>query len=177
MLDVGVLADDATPADLLLEVRDLLVEAFDGRFDADDWEHSRGGWRVMVFDGAALVSHVAVVPRLLCVGDRPFNAGYVEGVATRADRRGQGRGARAMAAATQLVRSTYELGALSTSRQGFYARSGWESWRGPTFVRDGGELLRTPDDDDGVMVLRCGPSAAIDLAAPICCAARPGDDW
>ena len=53
----------------------------------------------------------------------------------------------------------------------------WERWRGPTFVRQGGTVLRTPAEDDGVMVLRFGPSRSIDLNAAICCEARQGDDW
>jgi hypothetical protein len=32
-------------------------------------------------------------------------------------------------------------------------------------------------EDDGVMVLRFGPSAAIDLHASMSCDERPGDDW
>ena len=45
------------------------------------------------------------------------------------------------------------------------------------FVRRGSTTVRTPDDDDGIMVLRFGPSASIDLTAPISCDARSGDDW
>jgi hypothetical protein len=82
-----------------------------------------------------------------------------------------------MAEINGIVRREYELGALSTARHGFYARLGWECWQGPTFVRDGEHLIRTEDDDDGLMVLRFGPSAQVQLAAPITCAPRPGDDW
>ena len=59
---------------------------------------------------------------------------------------------------TQLPRH-FELGALATGRWSFYERLGWERWRGPTFARDGDEVIRTEDDDDAVMVLRFGPSA------------------
>lgn len=52
----------------------------------------------------------------------------------------------------------------------------WERWQGPTFARDGAELIRT-EEDEGVMVLRFGPSESIDLRAPISCEARAGDDW
>jgi hypothetical protein len=44
-------------------------------------------------------------------------------------------------------------------------------------VRCGDDLVRTPDEDAGIMVLRFGPSAGVDLAAPISCEARTGDDW
>jgi hypothetical protein len=44
-------------------------------------------------------------------------------------------------------------------------------------VRDGAETIRTEAEDDGVMVLRFGPSAPVDLTAPISCERRRGDDW
>jgi aminoglycoside 2'-N-acetyltransferase I len=75
------------------------------------------------------------------------------------------------------VRESFELGGLSTAHHHFYERLGWERWQGPTYVRDGDDVIRTEEEDDGVMVLRFGPSATIDLTAPITCEARPGDDW
>ncbi len=50
---------------------------------------------------------------------------------------------------------------------------------GPTFVRDGDQLERgeDEDEDDGIMVLRFGASAEVDLTASITCQARVGDDW
>ena len=77
----------------------------------------------------------------------------------------------------RLRNGSFEMGALSTGRPGFYTRLGWERWRGPTFVRRGSQSCRTEDEDDGVMVLRFGPSAAIDLTASISCESRRGDDW
>ncbi len=69
------------------------------------------------------------------------------------------------------------MGALSTSKQRFYERLGWERWLGPTFVRRGGGVVRTPDEDDGIMVLRFGASREVDRTAAISCEARSGDDW
>ena len=74
-------------------------------------------------------------------------------------------------------RSTYQLGALSTGEHRFYERIGWERWQGPTLVRAGGELIRTPDEDDGIMVMRFGSSTGVDLSAPIVCDVRPGEVW
>jgi len=82
-----------------------------------------------------------------------------------------------MGEATDLVRRHFEMGALSTGLHGFYERLGWERWQGPTFVRQGSEAIRTADEDEGVMVLRLGPSRGVDLNAPISCERRPGDDW
>ena len=72
------------------------------------------------------------------------------------------------------IRSRFALGVLSTGRHRFFAQLGWESWRGPTFVRDGDVVRRTPKEDDAVMVLRFGPTRALDLSGAITCAARSG---
>lgn len=163
--------------DLLAEIRHLLDDAFGGHFTDDDWEHTRGGWHVVVVDGGVVVSHAAVVPRVIHVADRPLSTGYVEAVATAPGGQREGLGALAMGELATVLRREFEMGALSTGLHEFYGRLGWERWRGPTFVRTGPETIRTPDEDDGVMVLRFGPSRDIDLAAPISCEARPGDDW
>ena len=169
---------DELPASLLAAVRDMVVAAFSGDFADEDWAHACGGVRVVALDGAVPVGHAAVVPRVLDVAGRAVRAGYVEGVASA--RHGAGIGSLVMQAVGDLVRVDHEMGALSTGRHSFYQRLGWERWLGPTYVREAdgtGGLRRTPDEDDGVMVLRHGPSADIDLTAAISCAARPGDDW
>jgi aminoglycoside 2'-N-acetyltransferase I len=163
-------------AGLLLEMRRLLDHAFDGDFSDEDWEHTCGGWHLIVSDGC-LVAHAAVVPRVLTVADQPFHTGYVEGVATLGARQGEGLGSLVMVEAGRVVRDEFALGALSTARHTFYERLGWECWRGPTFVRLGSTMIRTEDEDDGVMVLRYGESRDLDLTAPISCQARAGDDW
>jgi aminoglycoside 2'-N-acetyltransferase I len=158
-------------------VRGLVDAAFGGEFSDEDWAHALGGHHVVVLDGDSPVAHAAVVPRTVYVAGTAFATGYVEAVATLPDRQGTGLGSEAMTRATALVRERYDLGGLSTGRPAFYERLGWERWRGPSFVRDGERLVRTADDDDGILVLRHGPSAALDLAADVACEARPGDDW
>jgi aminoglycoside 2'-N-acetyltransferase I len=162
---------------LLAEIRRLLAEAFEGDFSDEDWENTLGGWHVVVEDGDAVVSHAAVVPRVLEVAARPLRTGYVEGVATAAGRRREGLGTLAMADITELVRREFEMGALSTGEHRFYERLGWERWRGPTFVRRGSAMIRTEEDDDGLMVLRFGPSKDVELTDSLSCESRSGDDW
>jgi aminoglycoside 2'-N-acetyltransferase I len=169
--------DTVAAAPLLTDIRQLVVDAFDGEFSDEDWAHTLGGLHVVASDADSVVSHAAVVPRTIWVGDEPFWTGYVEGVATRADRQREGVGSLVLAEVARVLRSTFELGVLSTGLQDFYERNGWERWHGPTFVRDGGDLVRTGDDDDGIMVLRFGRSESIDRSAPIACERRPGDDW
>jgi aminoglycoside 2'-N-acetyltransferase I len=174
---VHALRTDEVPSRTLGEIRRLMDEAFEGDFGDDDWDHTLGGWHAVVSDGGVVVAHAAVVARTLHVGDRAFRTGYVEGVATSPGRQRAGLGSLAMAAVDEIIRRDFELGGLGTGEWAFYEQLGWERWQGETFVRTGGGLVRTEDDDDGVMVLRFGPSIGIDLAAPIACEARPGDDW
>jgi aminoglycoside 2'-N-acetyltransferase I len=176
--EIHAWSDDEMPGEVLTAVRILTFAAFGGRFDAHDWQHTFGGTRVVALDGAVPVAAGAVVPRLLVVGGQPFDAGYVEGVATVPGRHGEGLGTAVMSACAGVVRDRFELGALSTGAPAFYERLGWERWRGTTYVRhDDGRLERTRDEDDGVMVLRTGPSAGIDVTSSISCPARGGDDW
>jgi aminoglycoside 2'-N-acetyltransferase I len=171
-----VTTEDAGEA-VLAAARALCDAAFDGDFDDDDWANGLGGWHVLVEDDGELVAHVAVVERTIHVAGTPFRTGYVEAVATLPGRHGEGLGSLAMIEADEVIRRHFELGALGTGRWSFYERMGWERWQGPTFVRRGGVDARSEDDDDGVMVLRFGPSAAVDRRRPIVCEARSGDDW
>ncbi len=82
-----------------------------------------------------------------------------------------------MAAASDHIRSHYEMGGLGTDLFAFYERLGWERWTGPTYVRRGDELFHSEEEDGYVMVLRFGVSTDLDLGAPISCEERSGDDW
>jgi aminoglycoside 2'-N-acetyltransferase I len=126
----------------------------------------------------AVRSHVSVVPRTLVTGGRALLTGYVEAVATRERDRGMGFASRLMRVATDLIVDHYELGALGTELFDFYARFGWERWRGPTSVRtDAGEIA-TPQEDGFVMVHRTPTTPdGLHFGAPISCGWRPGDAW
>lgn len=162
--------------ELLAELRDLLDRSFTV-FDDHHWAHTRGGTHVFATDGDELIGHAAVVPRRLLLGDRPVASGYVEAVATRHDRRRTGLGRRLMTEIAEVIRRDHELGVLCTGVHGFYERLGWERWTGPTHVRHGDLVVRTPDSDGTVMVLRHGTTTVVDLTGPIICDTRPGTDW
>src|SRR6266581_4100093 len=82
----------------LTAARALLEEAFRGQMRDADWEHALGGVHALVWDGPALIGHASVIQRRLLHQGRALRAGYVEAVAVRADRQGQGHGAALMAA-------------------------------------------------------------------------------
>jgi aminoglycoside 2'-N-acetyltransferase I len=159
-------------------IRALLDAAFAGAFDDEDWAHALGGTHAIVEADGIVVAHASVVPRLLDAGGRALRAGYVEAVAVLPARQRTGLGAAVMRALAPSIANDYEIGALSTGEWGFYERLGWERWQGPTWVRHpDGRRERTPDDDDGLMILRTPRAPALDLSAPLTCEARPGDVW
>jgi aminoglycoside 2'-N-acetyltransferase I len=173
------------PATTLTAARKLLDEAFDGDFSDEDWEHGLGGVHAFVWDGDELIGHGAVVQRRLLHArrvagvphtTRALRAGYVEGVAVRADRRREGVGGVVMAALEDVVRGAYPLGALSASEDAlaFYAARGWQRWRGRTFALTPAGVERTEEEDDAIFVL---PVVPLDLAGDLTCDWRDGDVW
>ena len=161
-------------------LRRMVFGAFEGRFDEHDWEHTLGGVHVLaVEDGAEVVAHGAVVPRVLTTGGRELRTGYVEGVATRRDRRGRGLATLVMREVGRVVEEGYELGALAdgTGIPGFYQRLGWETWQGPTWAAGPRGPQRTASDDGSVLVLRTPATGELDPTAAITCDWRTGDLW
>ena len=149
----------------------------DERFTDDDWGHAVGGTHFVLDVDDVIVSHASVVEREIHVDGRRLRTGYVEAVATAPDRQGAGFGSQVMRDVTAYVADTFELGALGTGRHGFYARLGWQTWTGPSFVRTAGGPRPTPDDDGYIMVFLTPSSPRLDLDAAISCDWRAGDVW
>lgn len=178
--------EDLTPAELAA-LRAICDEAFRERdaprasrglgFTDEDWDHACGGVHAIAVEAGVAVAHASVVERELRMDGVPIRAGYVEAVATHPERQRGGLGTAVMRALGEHIRERFPLGALDTSRHGFYERLGWERWRGPTFVRIGRGLVPTPEEDGYVMVLRTPSTPVLDLGAPISCDWRDGDVW
>ncbi len=164
----------------LRAIRALLDVAFgtgEEAFADDDWAHALGGQHFVLDLGGEILSHASVIERVLEIAGRPLRTGYVEAVATAPGEQGRGHGSVVLAAATDHIRSTFELGALGTGRHAFYERLGWETWRGQAFVRTPEGATRTPDDEGYILVLRTPTSPAFALNEPISCDWRPRDVW
>ena len=161
----------------LADAHALLVEAFDGDFSDDDWDHALGGIHALAYEGGELVAHASVVQRRLLHGGRALRCGYLEGVGVRAAARRRGHGDAVMEAVERVVRGAYELGALGTTDEGarFYAARRWERWRGPLSALTPGGIARTPDEEGAVYVLP--GAAALDLDGELACDWRDGDVW
>lgn len=122
-----------------------------------------------------LVSHLAWVTRWLQPAGGPLlETAYIEAVATAPAWQGRGFASRLLREAAGRV-AACDLAALSPSDARFYARLGWESWRGPLGIRTVDGVEPTPDEE--VMVLRLPRTPALDLDAPLTAEWRPGDVW
>ena len=156
--------------------RALLWEAFDDMTE-DDWEHALGGLHALIWEADELIGHASLIQRRLLHGGRALRAGYVEGVAVRASRRGRGHGAAMMAALEDVARRAYDLAALGATDEAaaFYAARGWRLWQGPSAALTPTGIQRTEDDDGAIYVLPLG--VPLDLSGEIICDWRDGDVW
>jgi len=156
--------------------RALLDDVFDDMTD-DDWEHALGGVHALVWEGAELIGHGAVIQRRLLNGGRALRTGYVEAVGVRSDHRGRGHGAAMMGALERVVRGAYELGALGATDAGaeFYKARGWQLWQGPSSALTPAGIKRTEEEDGCIYVFPL--EADLDLSSELTCDWRDGDVW
>ena len=150
-------AEDNDIADLMREFEDathvLLIDAHD-----------------------RLVSHALWIERLLIHGTGCLRTAYVELIATDPDRQGRGHASTVMRAVSSAIAS-FDIGALSPSDPVFYARFGWEPWRGPLFEQcQNGETVPSPATE-AVMVLQQPGRPQLDLGRPLTAPWRPGEIW
>lgn len=172
-----VRTSDLVAADLA-QLLDLFRASWPGGdFSTDDIAHAMGGVHWLAAGGGRIVGHASVVPRLLEADGVPLATGYVEAVATHPDWRRRGVARRLMTEANAHIAGTFDLGALSTDVHPVYAGVGWERWHGPTFVRTDARLVRTEDEDDGVMILRTRRTPPLSGTEALSCEWRPGDAW
>lgn len=172
-----VVSGELTAAELG-QLMDLFAACWPAEgFSADDLDHAVGGVHWVAEAGGRIVAHASVVERLLEADGRPMPTGYLEAVATLPAWRGRGIATRLLGAADERIRTTFDLGALSTGAHGLYERFGWERWRGPTFVRTADGPVRTQDEDDGIMILRTPRTPRLTLTEALSCEWRVGDAW
>ncbi|MCU0634806.1 MAG: GNAT family N-acetyltransferase [Gemmatimonadaceae bacterium] len=134
------------------------------------------GVHVLALDDDALVAHAMWVTRdLQSPGHAAWSTAYVELVATHPTHQRRGYATAVLRALAEQVRD-FDLAALSPSDPAFYARLGWEPWRGPLSVRTADGLASTPEEE--IMILRLPRTpASLDVDAPLSVEWRPGEVW
>lgn len=180
-LRLRVLSSEEIEPQLLDELTRLCEAAFDEPFGSV-WERIGPGIHVIASSGGRVTAHAMVIDRNIYLGHEPdlaLDAGYVENVATWPELQGQGHATAAMREIGRLIADDYAIGALATGSKGFYARLGWETWRGPTYVRMlDGQRVRSAGEDGDVMVLRTPRTpAGLDITGPIAVDWRPEEPW
>ncbi len=170
---------DLIPADALtLAERAAIIALCEAAF-AEDFSQLfdllPGTQHLLVRVDGRLVSHACWVERQLQAVDGPLmRTAYVEAVAVLPDRQRQGWGTLALRHVAAAI-TAYDLGALATGSPGFYARLGWEQWRGPTAIRTPTHLLPTPDEHP--LILRTAHTPPLDPDSLLTAEWRLGELW
>lgn len=153
------------------QLRGLLMRCFPG-LDFDDYAARHPDEVVLVLEGRRLVSHLAIVHRIVRVGGAPVAVGGVGGVATDPDVAGRGLAGLALSrCAAHLradVRRPYGLLRCERALIPYYERHGWRRVHARLFWREGGRRLAAAGDVP--MVLACAgerwPAGDVDLRGP-----------
>jgi len=135
-----------------------------------------GGRHIVGTIDGVVVSHAVVTTRWVQpAGCEPLRTAFVDAVATDPAAQHRGAATTVIARLNQVI-DDYEIGCLQTDIPGFYARIGWERWRGPLAGRRDAELVPTPDQH-GVMVLPLPSGPPLDLDQLLSIEAQPNRFW
>ena len=148
----------------IAEIRQLLSAAFgddpEERFEDADWEHALGGVHIVVDDRrrdrGPRRGRRARAPRRRATDPDGLRGGRRDG-ARSTRRRASGRAR--WRSSGRSSRPTTSSARSAPGSHHFYERLGWETWRGPAFVRTPDGDRRTPEDEGYILVLRTGPDA------------------
>lgn len=133
-----------------------------------------GGWHFLGYCAQQLVSHALVTPRWLQAAHGPLlKTAYIDAVATLPTEQGHGYGSALMQHLASAIATEYMIAALETEQPAFYARLGWELWRGPLAGRGEQGLVPTPDQH-GIMILRLPQTPHLNLAEGLTIECQPG---
>ena len=175
---VEIVTRQAMTSARYLEAVRLCERAYD---DDDDvaalMREFAGATHVLLLNARGiLVSHAMWIERWLTHRHTRVRTAYVELVATDPDCRQRGHASKVMRALGNAI-TGFDVGALSPSDPAYYARFGWETWRGPLFEqRLNGELFPS-SADEAVMILRRPDGPELDLDGALTAPWRPGDVW
>ncbi|HEY3485354.1 MAG TPA: GNAT family N-acetyltransferase [Ilumatobacteraceae bacterium] len=171
-----VSTEDLTPA-----LREAVIDVCIAAHDEADFRNlfsyiPSGGRHVVAERDGAIVGHAVATTRWLQTEGSPLmRTAFVDAVSTLPSMQGTGIGSAVMRRLAAAI-DDYEIGCLNTDKVAFYARLGWELWRGPLAGRTGDGLVPTPDERD-VMILRLPGSPPLDLDALLTIERQPARFW
>jgi aminoglycoside 2'-N-acetyltransferase I len=168
--------DEDFVTDNLSAIRNLLSDAYEGDFSEEDWLHSFGGVRFLGTLNNEIVAHGSVVPREVLINEKMTTVGYLEAIAVSSKYQGQGIGSQLLSSMSEFCTSRYQISMLSTDEFNFYSNFGWKQFKGKSGVLLDGEVVPTPDEDDGLMYLIGNAGFSQEIFAAYC-DPRKGDHW
>lgn len=123
-----------------------------------------------------LVCHALWVTRYLQPEGLPLlRTAYVEAVATHPEFQHRGFASMIMRKVVEEIQD-FDITGLAPFNVDYYARLGWELWRGQMFERSDDRLIASPADER-VMIYRSTKTPELDLDAPISVEWRVGEVW
>mgnify|MGYP001766764257 CR=1 FL=1 len=157
------------------EIISLCTRAYEEDFGSmfDDFP---GSVHILGYADGILVSHAMWITRALQAGNGPvMRTAYIEAVATDKAFRNRGFASQIMRRTAEEIKD-FDLGALSPFSEEYYARLGWEKWKGPLFIRTEKGLVRSAEDEE-VMILRLPGTPELDLNDTLSAEWRRGELW
>ena len=175
---VEVVATEQLTAEQRSAVIDVCVAAHDNEEFRKIFSHyiTSGGRHFLGYEDGDLVSHAVVTTRgVQPAGERILRTAFVDAVSTLPAQQERGHASAVMRRLAAEI-DDYEIACLQTDIPGFYARLGWELWRGPLAGRGDDRLIPTPDQH-GVMIHRLPSTPALDLDALLSVEVQPNRIW
>ena len=156
-MNESIIVTSARTEDLGPDTRTSIIHVCIAAHQEEDFKHlfsyiPSGGLHFLAYQERELVSHAVVTTRWLQPEGLPvLRTAYVDAVATLPAYQGQGIGSALMRHLASVI-TDYQIACLETEKISFYARLGWQEWRGPLAGRKEAELMPTLDQK-GIMVL------------------------
>jgi aminoglycoside 2'-N-acetyltransferase I len=131
---------------------------------------------VLGFLDDKLVTHALWITRYLQPdGLPPLRTAYVEAVATHPDFQHRGFASAIMRKVVDEIQD-FDIAGLAPFSVDYYARLGWERWRGSMYERKDGQLIASPPEER-VMIYRLPRTPKLDLDSAISIEWRVGEVW
>ena len=181
-MNESIITTSARTEELSKETRSAIVAVCVAAHQQEDFRNlfnyvPSGGWHFLGYDSDELVSHALVTTRWLQAEGLPaMKTAYIDAVATLPDYQGQGYGSAVMRRLASEIDHEYVIACLETDRETFYARLGWQTWRGALAGRSEHGPIPTPDQH-GIMILRLSRTPPLDLDSALSIESQSGRIW
>lgn len=175
----GIILRVVAGKDLTSEEREEVVALCDLAYEEDMGAIIRqfvDPVHVLGFLNKQLVCHALWITRYLQPEGLPLlRTAYVEAVATHPDYQHRGFASAIMHRVVEEIQD-FDIAGLAPFSVDYYARLGWELWRGPLYERRQEGLVSSLPEDE-LMIYRLLKTPALDLDAPISVEWREGEVW